>query len=700
MHSTAAVEHGHELQALEAALLAEHTLVRVGFRAPVFDRRYTLVRPLGRGARGLVWCAHDGKLDRDIALKLYPYHPGDRLAGEVTREAQALAQLRHPAVVQVFDYGHGSFDSNGRECLYVTMECLDGRPLRVWLGEPRTAMEILAVFLRAGEGLLAAHQRGLIHHDFKPDNVVLERDGSPRIVDFGLASAEIVAARADGPDVSLPGERRPVLGTPAYLAPEAIAGQADARSDQFSFAASLWQALFGTFPYDEHAFDSLSRATLRDPPAREDLNPQLIAALRRALAPSPAARFPDMAALLGALRELPQVQVDHRPTTIARPPVPASRSAPYLLTAFALATSGAAYGFWPTDESPEDAATPIAPGQPVLALPGPTCELDEIVGDWHYHTSVEWSEFIDLIGVSGQYKVGFTTQDNCRYDTLVTKLGDSGKPYTESRRDRVSAQASTLPGFDAHLAAEIWLAKRSDAELAQPTAPAVRRRDAHYLVDYTIDGARLVGHWRYLAEKDGHVLMTGALRGGRTAPTSVPDGITDLPCRSQCALLCAGGQAEARCVQERCHDPRAAVHDCGAPDLDFAASPQTEPGSPLHYYNPETDRKQPDLCLQIAERLAGTWSFHQRAATGGQAGEATSHQVTLRVAGCTLRGTARERGLELDGEVRADGVWTLRARGDGVASDWTLTGWDPAFGRFTALDGQVSGPMSAYRLRR
>ncbi|HEY0138609.1 MAG TPA: serine/threonine-protein kinase, partial [Nannocystis sp.] len=642
MHSTAAIEHGHELQALESALLAEHTLVRVGFRAPVFDRRYTLVRPLGRGARGLVWCAHDGKMHREIALKLYPYHPGDRLAEEVTREARALAQLRHPAVVQVFDYGHGSFDSNGRECLYVTMECLDGRPLRVWLGEPRTAAEILAVFLRAGEGLVAAHQRGLVHRDFKPDNVVLERDGSPRIVDFGLASAEIVAARADGPEVSLPGERRPVLGTPAYLAPEAIAGQADARSDQFSFAASLWQALFGSFPYDEHAFDSLSRATLRDPPAREDLNPQILVALRRALAPSPAARFADMAALLAALREAPQVQVDHEPTAIARPPAPTSRSGPYLLAGFALIASGAAYGLWPTLEPAVD-----EPAQrPVPAPPGPTCELDELLaGDWQYHTSVEWSEFIDLIGVSGQYRVGFTTQDNCRYDTLVTKLGDSGNAYPNARRDRVSAQASKLPGFDAHLAAELWLAQRSDAELAQPTAPAVRRRGAHYLVEYTVDGARLVGHWRYFAEKDGHVLMTGALRGGRTAPTSVPAGIADLPCRSQCALLCAGGQAEARCVQDRCRDPRAAVQDCGAPDPDFAASPQTEPGSPLHYYNPDTDRKQPDRCLQIAERLAGAWTFHLRAATGAHAGEATEHQVTLRVAGCTLRGTARDRGV-------------------------------------------------------
>jgi serine/threonine-protein kinase len=184
---------------------------------------------------------------------------------------------------------------------FIAMECLEGGTLTQWLqAQPRPRRRILQVFLAAGEGLLAAHRAGLIHRDFKPDNVLMGTDGRPRVADFGLARATWSSdATTAGPLHTAP------AGTPAYMAPEQFKGRVDARSDQFAFCVSLWQALAGVRPYE--GFEGSGEGT-RPRPRGEipaELGAHVRQALERGSALSPDERFPSMAELLSELRRRP-----------------------------------------------------------------------------------------------------------------------------------------------------------------------------------------------------------------------------------------------------------------------------------------------------------------------------------------------------------------------------------------------------------
>ncbi|MCA9697244.1 MAG: protein kinase, partial [Myxococcales bacterium] len=212
--------------------------------------RYQLLRRLGAGAMGIVFEARDPELERLVALKLlHPLPPGSAADPQdrLLREARAMARLAHPNVVAVYDVGRLD------EQLFLTMELVEGPTLREWLAaRARSRAEILAVFVGAGRGLAAAHGEGLVHRDFKPDNVLIGRDDRPRVTDFGLALVGREADPATGATPRLtetttlrlthvPGTSTedasgtgPVslVGTPAYMAPEQWRGApADARSD-------------------------------------------------------------------------------------------------------------------------------------------------------------------------------------------------------------------------------------------------------------------------------------------------------------------------------------------------------------------------------------------------------------------------------------------------------------------------------------
>jgi serine/threonine protein kinase len=181
--------------------------------------RYAIKRVVGVGGMGVVYEAHDKTLDRCVAIKLL--RP-DLLEGpSLLAEAQAMARLQHPNIVAVHDAGI----ANGQ--LYVCMEYVAGTTLRAWrTAAPRDWRSIARVYLAAGEGLAYVHRAGLVHLDFKPDNVLVDRDGRVRVTDFGLA--HIVGARP-----------RAIVGTPAYMAPEQRSGRpTDARCDQYAFCVS------------------------------------------------------------------------------------------------------------------------------------------------------------------------------------------------------------------------------------------------------------------------------------------------------------------------------------------------------------------------------------------------------------------------------------------------------------------------------
>ena len=236
--------------------------------------RYHLLRELGRGAMGIVLRAYDPELARSVAIKLLR-DVDDSTRELVRREARALARLRHPNVVTVYDVIVED------ERMYIAMELVEGDTLRGYCNG-RTTGEVLAACVRAGRGLAAAHDAGIVHRDFKPENVLCTPDGEARVSDFGLAGIA-----EDAP------QEKAILGTPAYMAPEIMRGEgATAASDQYSFCVTVHEMLSGVRPVDRVS------ATL----------PAWIArVLERGLAKEPAARYPSMRELLADLEHDPRV---------------------------------------------------------------------------------------------------------------------------------------------------------------------------------------------------------------------------------------------------------------------------------------------------------------------------------------------------------------------------------------------------------
>jgi hypothetical protein len=252
--------------------------------------RFVVLGLIGRGGMGTVYTAYDPELDRNVALKLL--HPRartvDRARARILAEAQAMARISHPGVVAIYEVG------TSRDRVFAAMELVEGTTLRAWITEPpRSCREVLAVFLLAGEGLAAAHAAGVVHRDFKPENVLLGRDGRVKVSDFGLSS---LSPAGDGA----------VAGTPGYLPVEALRGEAvDHRADQFAFCVALYEALHGRRPFSARTADDLAAELRRGPvfdrPTR-GVPKQLNQIVRRGLALAPEERHASMRELLDALR--------------------------------------------------------------------------------------------------------------------------------------------------------------------------------------------------------------------------------------------------------------------------------------------------------------------------------------------------------------------------------------------------------------
>jgi serine/threonine protein kinase len=242
--------------------------------------RYELDRVLGRGSHGIVFAAYDRAIEREVAIKVFGV-ASDR---DVLREARALARVSHPNIVTIHDIGR----ANG--FAYLVMALIDGWTMAERVRDGLHWTAVVELFVQAGRGLAAAHRAGVIHGDVKPSNILVGRDGSVCLADFGL-SRTLEGA-----------ERR--AGTGEYLAPECWAGAGvDPWSDQFSFCVALWEALFGARPWalnHEAVLTETEPAKLR---LHSQIPEQLEWVLRRGLAAQPRERYSDIPALINELED-------------------------------------------------------------------------------------------------------------------------------------------------------------------------------------------------------------------------------------------------------------------------------------------------------------------------------------------------------------------------------------------------------------
>jgi tetratricopeptide (TPR) repeat protein/predicted Ser/Thr protein kinase len=270
--------------------------------------RFILLDKLGEGGMGVVYSAYDAKLDRKVAVKLLRNRGSQPAAERLVREAQALARLSHPNIVQIYEIG----EVEGHQ--FLVMELVRGLTLHAWLqGADRSQEEVLDVFIAAGRGLAAAHARGLVHRDFKPRNVMVADDERVVVMDFGivreLSELSTSVAHLRMPEHVELTETGALMGTPAYMSPEQLQGLAiDERTDQFSFCVSLWEALNGVRPFGGSNLAQLTEAVLKgtiDDPGSTGVPRWLRNVIARGLAVQPGDRWPSMEDLLDALQRAP-----------------------------------------------------------------------------------------------------------------------------------------------------------------------------------------------------------------------------------------------------------------------------------------------------------------------------------------------------------------------------------------------------------
>ena len=256
---------------------------------------YQVRHRIGAGGMGIVFAAHDPRLQRDVALKLLrPGRSGTH--ARLLREARALARLAHPNVVTIHEVGTHA------DSVFVAMEYVRGRTLRDWAATGPGLQEVAEAFAQAAKGLRAAHRERIVHRDFKPDNAVIGEDGRVRVLDFGVSSMSAyehptTPADSSSPASDLLSTAGVARGTVQYMPPEQRAGdRVGPEADVYAFSVSLYEVLHGHRPTLE--LGSAHLAWRRDAPRA------LVDAVRRGLDPDPHGRTSDLSELIGVLERI------------------------------------------------------------------------------------------------------------------------------------------------------------------------------------------------------------------------------------------------------------------------------------------------------------------------------------------------------------------------------------------------------------
>ncbi|HFE45074.1 MAG TPA: serine/threonine protein kinase, partial [Nannocystis exedens] len=299
---------------VEALALRGRLAARLFGAPPVTVRigRYEIIDRIGAGGMGVVYSAQDPDLGRLVALKVLSESRdcSPRHRQRLVDEARALARLSHPNVIQIYEVG----ESEG--VIFLALELVEGQTLSLWQRESgRRWQEVLAAYLAAAKGLGAAHRVGVVHRDVKPSNILIGADGRVRVVDFGLANADLeestmssdYVATSKTRSTSVPG----IAGTPDYMSPEQASGRSvDLRSDVFSLCVSLFEGLFGHRPFDYHDLrdlppnGTLSVSQIRALTPRGSSVPAWVSReLTRGMQPDPGRRFASMEELICAFEQ-------------------------------------------------------------------------------------------------------------------------------------------------------------------------------------------------------------------------------------------------------------------------------------------------------------------------------------------------------------------------------------------------------------
>jgi Tol biopolymer transport system component len=324
---------------------------------------YEVVAAIGAGGMGEVYRARDTRLGRDVAIKVLPpaFAADAERRARFEREAQTVAALSHPHIVSIFDTGLHD------DQIFVVMELLDGETLRERLTSgPFTVRKAIECAVQVARGLAAAHDKGLVHRDLKPDNIFLLADGHVKILDFGLARSAVGERAGSGATETVAALTDPglVMGTIGYMAPEQVRGKAvDGRADLFAFGAVLYEMLTGARAFQrETPADTMTAILKEDPPElagiRTDLPPALDRIIRHCLEKTPAERFQSARDVAFALEALSGsaattvVAAQSGAIERARPGTSRRELAAWLLALAAIVALGFGAWRWPAAPAP------------------------------------------------------------------------------------------------------------------------------------------------------------------------------------------------------------------------------------------------------------------------------------------------------------------------------------------------------------